>query len=371
MVIKVKGEYGNNKCDDLYISKETAILPFFNILTLISSSLIVDSSQLKKKSLVSLSFGGIITERARKMERRTRRVKFTEHCTVKPVAAKPSNGSPRVVRIAYTDPFATDSSSDDENDNNNLTVASPTPRVKRYVEEIRFGETKPKAARKTRCKAEKGGRVERKADVSTNPVKYRGVRQRRWGSFAAEIRDSSTRTRIWLGTFATAEEAAVAYDRAAIRLKGHNALTNFLTPPPPPSPEETPPVIDLKTVSRCDSVKQQSLCSPTSVLRFNVKEETEYRTELERKPIDLAAEVKPTAVESLFPDPYSLPELSLAGEYFWDSEFPPEPLFLDEIEITEPVANRKEDNEPEDFSFYLCGDFDASPWDVDDFFEPD
>ncbi|KAJ0255639.1 Ethylene-responsive transcription factor CRF6 [Hirschfeldia incana] len=297
------------------------------------------------------------------MERRTRRVKFTEHCTVKPVPAKPSNGSPRVVRIAFTDPFATDSSSDEENDK-----VCPTPRVKRYVEEIRFGETKPsKPARKARCnKAEKacGGGCERKADVSY-PIKYRGVRRRKWGSFAAEIRDSLARTRIWLGTFATAEEAALAYDRAAIRLNGHNALTNFLTPPP--SPGETPPVIDLKTVTGGDSGSHQSICSPTSVLRFNVKEETDYRAELKREPIDLAAEVKPDVAESLFSEPYSLPELSLAGEYFWGSEFPPEPMFLDEIDIQKPFLNRKEDDEPDDFSLLLSEDFDASPWDVDNF----
>ncbi|KAF3561145.1 hypothetical protein DY000_02013931 [Brassica cretica] len=73
-------------------------------------------------------------------------------------------------------------------------------------------------------------------------------------------------------------------------------------------------------------------------------------------------------VAGLFPDPYSLPELFLAGEYFWDSEFPPEPLFMDGIKIQKPFPNQ---NEPEDFSFNLNEDFDATPWDVDDFFEPD
>lgn len=193
-------------------------------------------------------------------------IKLTEHVVTthkfKTTPFRDQNKN-QLVKITMTDPYATDSSDDDDvirtrvkKHVSEINVTSQTP-LERFVQtsnlrRVRRVERVESVLKKNDENKKRVRRVRRCEGVTR---KYRGVRKRPWGRYAAEIRDPTARKRVWLGTYDTPEEAASVYDNAAVVLQGHNAVTNF-------------PVF-MESVEKPLPSSNGGLLSPKSVLPFD------------------------------------------------------------------------------------------------------
>ncbi|KAI4306502.1 hypothetical protein L6164_029774 [Bauhinia variegata] len=110
---------------------------------------------------------------------------------------------------------------------NGSNLAETLAKWKEYNNQLDSSTNESKPTSRAPGKGSKKGCMKGKGGPENSRCSFRGVRQRTWGKWVAEIREPNRGSRLWLGTFSNAVEAALAYDEAARAMYGPCARLNF------------------------------------------------------------------------------------------------------------------------------------------------
>ncbi|KAA8528695.1 hypothetical protein F0562_036050 [Nyssa sinensis] len=135
-----------------------------------------------------------------------------------------------------------------------------------YAGQLALGLGERKQVRKPSQASSRKGCMRGKGGPENAACTYKGVRQRTWGKWVAEIREPNRGARLWLGTFDTSHEAAIAYDAAARKLYGSNAKLNLPAEPYVNQTQTQSQKGNLTQTQNQQSSGASSSDSPTSVV---------------------------------------------------------------------------------------------------------
>ncbi|KAK2379881.1 hypothetical protein P8452_36244 [Trifolium repens] len=158
------------------------------------------------------------------------------------------------------------------------SLADTLAKWKEYNARLESSGEAAKPVRKLPAKGSKKGCMKGKGGPENSRCNYRGVRQRTWGKWVAEIREPNRGNRLWLGTFPNAVAAALAYDEAARAMYGACARLNF-------------PNVEVSNFSQLESLKDSPNADQSGFVKTALENAPEFMISPDNACVDAAEDV--------------------------------------------------------------------------------